>query len=256
MNYFLHIKLEDIILGKTELSESAKGLLDGFEIVITEPYFLDFVNEDPAEFRKVEKFLDGKKVSVHLSFYDLNLGSPDRRICEHSFNSIISGLVFAQRVGAKNAVSHLGYNIKLSKNSTEKWFRLFADAKERIENFAVKKGVTVVWENTYETDFYLFDKMMELHPGTSFCLDVGHCNCFAGFSAVEFFNRYSKNIKHFHIHDNNGTEDSHVAPGLGNIDFTQIVDIIGKSSADTAIFELEFDRFERSAEYIKKLFGL
>ncbi len=256
MNYFIHIKLEDIILGRTEISGSAKGLLDGFEIVITEPYFLDFVNEDPAEFGKVRKFLEGKKVSVHLPFYDLNLGSPDRSICEHSFNSIISGLVFAHRLGAKIAVSHLGYNTKLSKNSTEKWFRLFIAAKSKIEKYAAEKGITVVWENTYETDFYLFDKMMELDPGTSFCLDVGHCNCFADFTAVEFFNRYSKNILHFHIHDNNGTEDSHAAPGLGNIDFAQILDIIGKSSADTAIFELEFDRFERSAEYIKKLFRL
>jgi len=78
----------------------------------------------------------------------------------------------------------------------------------------------------------------------------------AGFSAVEFFNRYSKNIRHFHLHDNDGTEDSHVAPGNGNIDFAQILDIINKSTANTAIFELEFDRFERSAEYIKKLFRL
>ena len=256
MNYFLHIKLEDIILGKTEISRSAKSLLDGFEIVITEPYFLDFVNEDPAEFRKVQKFLEGMKVSVHLPFYDLNLGSPDRRICEHSFNSIISGLVFAHRLGAENAVSHLGYNIKLSKNSTEKWFRLFAQAKEKIENSAAQKGITVVWENTYEKDFYLFDRMIELNPETRLCLDVGHCNCFADFTAVEFFNRYNSNIRHFHIHDNDGTEDSHAAPGLGNIDFAQVVDIVDKSTANTAVFELEIDRLERSAEHIKKLFRL
>lgn len=254
MNYFIHIKLEDIILGKAVISDAIKNSVSGFEIVITEPFLVDFINADNDVFRRVENFTEGRLVSVHLPFYDLNFGSPDRRICEHSFNSIISGLDFAERIGAQIAVSHLGYNVKLSKNSTEKWLRLFIPVKDKIEKYAARTGIKVVWENTYEKDFYLFDKMIEFNPGTSFCLDVGHCNCFAGFSAVEFFNRYSKNIRHFHIHDNDGTEDSHVAPGKGNIDFTQILDIINKSTANTAIFELEFDRFERSAEYIKKLF--
>ncbi|HNW82718.1 MAG TPA: TIM barrel protein, partial [bacterium] len=74
------------------------------------------------------------------------------------------------------------------------------------------------------------------------------------FSAVEFFNRYSNNIRHFHLHDNDGTEDSHLAPGNGNIDFTQVLDIINKSTANTAIFELEIDRFEKSIYNIRNLF--
>ena len=256
MNYFIHIKLEDIILGKAVISDAIKNNVSGFEIVITESFLVDYVNADNDVFKRVQNFTEGKLVSVHLPFYDLNFGSPDRRICEYSFNSIISGLDFAERIRAQIAVSHLGYNVKLSKNSTEKWFRLFIAVKEKIEKYASQIGITVVWENTYEKDFYLFDKMIEFNPETAFCLDIGHCNCFADFSAVEFFNRYQKNIRHFHLHDNEGTEDSHLAPGNGNIDFTQVLDIINKSTANTAIFELEFDRFERSAEYIKKLFLL
>ncbi len=92
--------------------------------------------------------------------------------------------------------------------------------------------------------------MLDANPDTKICLDVGHANCFAAYSPIEFLNRYWKNIAHFHLHDNNGSEDSHSAIGSGNIDFEAIFALLQNFPDAQKVFELEREDFEKSKNLI------
>lgn len=254
MKFYIHKKIEDIIVHNAELPEIIANSVDGIEVVITEPFFFRNGHSYHEKIKKISDFCMNKDISIHLPFYDLNLGSIDRNIADYSFNVMLRGIDLAGFTGAKIAVAHLGYNVLISKSATAKWFDRFIEKKALLEKHAYEKGVTVVWENTYERDFSLFDEMIKVNPDTKLCLDIGHCNCFAGFSAVEFLERYKESVIHLHIHDNGGVEDSHLAPGKGNIDFGIIMDAVGKSSIKTAVFELDFEKFIESAGDIKRIF--
>jgi sugar phosphate isomerase/epimerase len=254
MKFFIHKKIEEIIVYNEQLPEIIGNLVDGIEIVITEPFFPQTQSFYSDKIKKIADFCMNRDVSVHLPFYDLNLGSIDRNISEYSLRSMVQGIDIASSLGAKIAVAHLGYNVLSSKSSTAKWFERFAAMKCELEKYATDKGVTVVWENTYEKDMSLFDEMIKVHPDTKLCLDIGHCNCFAEFSAIEFLERYKERVIHIHLHDNDGIEDSHLAPGKGNIDFTPIMEKIGAYPVQNAVFELDFDKFTDSVDYISEIF--
>jgi len=252
MKFFIHKKVEDIIVHNMQMPKIIGDLVDGIEVVITEPFFPQ--NDYSDKIGKISDFCMNRDVSVHLPFYDLNLGSIDRNISEYSLNSMVQGIDIASSLSAKIAVAHLGYNVLSSKSSTAKWFERFAAMKNELEKYAAGKGVTVVWENTYEKDMSLFDEIIKVHPDTKLCLDIGHCNCFAGFSAVEFLERYKERVIHIHIHDNDGIEDSHLAPGKGNIDFATLMEKIRAYPVRNAVFELDFDKFMDSVDQISEIF--
>ena len=54
--------------------------------------------------------------------------------------------------------------------------------------------------------------------GFGVCWDFGHANI-AGINQSEALAYIGKRLKCVHIHDNNGTDDDHIAPFMGNIDW-------------------------------------
>lgn len=61
------------------------------------------------------------------------------------------------------------------------------------------------------------------HPRLGFCLDTGHANVSVKDNGpLVFFNVMSKKLIAFHIQDNSGDRDLHLAPGYGLIDWKGI----------------------------------
>jgi sugar phosphate isomerase/epimerase len=86
--------------------------------------------------------------------------------------------------------------------------------------FAAHRGVKIVLENipsaicTAERLVHFVDAM---HLDLGFCFDIGHAHLQGSFE-----NEYAtlaSRIRSTHIHDNDGVEDRHLAPGLGTIDW-------------------------------------
>lgn len=60
------------------------------------------------------------------------------------------------------------------------------------------------------------------HPNLRFCLDTGHALVAAGPErAGEFFEAMASRLSAFHLADNAGNRDSHLAPGHGLVDWIQ-----------------------------------
>ncbi|MDD5678156.1 MAG: sugar phosphate isomerase/epimerase [Kiritimatiellae bacterium] len=73
--------------------------------------------------------------------------------------------------------------------------------------------------------------------------DVAHAN--VGFSPLDYAAILGKRISHVHWHDNDGTKDQHLAPGMGNIDFTALMKFLlalEKQGADEITVTLECDK--------------
>ncbi|MCM8830520.1 MAG: sugar phosphate isomerase/epimerase [Candidatus Omnitrophica bacterium] len=61
------------------------------------------------------------------------------------------------------------------------------------------------------------------HPHLGFCLDTGHANVsFPSDGPLVFFDAMKKYLIAFHIQDNSGDRDLHLAPGYGLIDWKAI----------------------------------
>lgn len=61
------------------------------------------------------------------------------------------------------------------------------------------------------------------HPHLSFCLDTGHALVAGGPEGpASFFEAMSENLAAFHLQDNAGDRDSHLAPGYGLVDWNVI----------------------------------
>lgn len=247
MNFLITRKLGHITAREKPFKFIQDSFVSGAEIMLSRPELID-----KADINELRQKCDGLKLTAHLPFYDLNLASVDPFICDYSLRMMKKGIDLCREMNIKTAVAHLGFNVKLAGKAAEKWKETFFKQKRIIEFYAHSAGVIIVWENTYEENFELFDEMLRIDPETLFCLDIGHCNCFAGFSAIEFFERYRKNIVHLHIHDNYGHEDSHLAPGRGNINFSKVLDIVD-SRVENAVIEVDSDRFIESEDLISKI---
>ncbi len=89
-------------------------------------------------------------------------------------------------------------------------------ALEELNLFARQRGVNILLENipnglSSAEKLVLFEELT--HIGLNYVFDTGHANIGEGVEAA--FQLMKGRIRSTHIHDNNGTEDSHLFPLLG-----------------------------------------
>ena len=93
---------------------------------------------------------------------------------------------------------------------------------------ASKLGVRVAVENVFDEDPEALCRLIEriAHPDFGFCFDTGHFNLFTKVTMERWFERLGKYIFEVHLHDNDGTADSHWALGKGAIDFEKFFGLL------------------------------
>ena len=115
---------------------------------------------------------------------------------------------------------------------------------------AVDRGVRFSVENMGNWDYFFlrFPEEVSLLDGIDLALDVGHANlngCLDRFLSCR--------IAHVHLHDNDGTKDSHAAVGTGTIDFGPVMEAVRRDGA-TPIVEVEtLEGVLRSLDALKAL---
>lgn len=91
------------------------------------------------------------------------------------------------------------------------------DRIKRLVEAAEKMNVNIALENLRRPDCmnYIFSSIRSDRLG--FCYDSGHENCFS--KGTDFLTQYGSKLMALHLHDNDGTDDQHMLPGDGNIDW-------------------------------------
>jgi sugar phosphate isomerase/epimerase len=124
-------------------------------------------------------------------------------------------------------IQHIGvYEEEYDERKSEAAFT----ALEEIHLFAKERGVEVLLENTpngLSSAERLIQFLEQTHLKLNFCFDVGHAHMNEGVASA--FAILKNRIRSTHVHDNNGTEDSHLwpfqAPG-GTIDWSATMQLL------------------------------
>ncbi|MBV9265567.1 MAG: TIM barrel protein [Acidobacteriaceae bacterium] len=133
-------------------------------------------------------------------------------------------LEIADLVPFKYLIQHLG----VKGQEYDDW-RLEAafSSLEEIKVFAGQRGVEVLLENTpnkMSSGERLNLFLQETHLNLNYCFDAGHAHMAHGIENE--FAAMKDRIRSVHLHDNNGSEDSHLFPGEGTIDWNKTMALL------------------------------
>ena len=169
------------------------------------------------------------RFSIHAPSRGTNLASLLEPIRRASVEVMADCFSVAAEVGA-GVVLHPGY-FAWEEEREKAWQQLGRSLAD-LHIHAQERSVDFFVENMGNWDYFLLKTPGEFSRigAASFALDVGHAHqnhCLDGFLRLP--------ARHYHLHDNDGTEDSHAAIGDGTIDFGAVMDVVNRSGIDPII---------------------
>lgn len=112
-------------------------------------------------------------------------------------------------------------------------------------------GVQIVLENVLEPEpEMLLDIVKGVDdPRLRMCLDVGHVNAYSELSVMDWLETCAPYISHFHIHNNDGSWDTHSALNCGSISMRQLLNQ-AEMLCPNATFTLELPEASPSLHWL------
>lgn len=183
----------------------------------------------------------------HAPFNELFPCAIDPKARELAQSRFLQAMQLAKQYGATKMVVHGGYNPWMYFPS---WYTEQSILFWR--NFLRKTpGIEIVLENVMEkTPELLLDIIKQVDsPYLRMCLDIGHANVYSEVSAVEWLTACAPYISHFHIHNNDGTWDTHSALNVGSIPMEELL-ILSQIQCPNATYTLEVREGNSSIEWL------
>lgn len=181
---------------------------------------LDTITE--RDILSLKKGLDyTSSISIHAPFMDLSPGAVDSRVREVTVARFSHILDISEVLRPVTIVFHSGYEKWKYAHKTDVWLEGCMKTWPALIMRAKDLGVRIAIENIFEDEpSNLVLLMRELHSENfGLCFDSGHCNLFTRIPLSEWLDMLSPYIFELHIHDNDGTFDSHLPIGEGTFDF-------------------------------------
>jgi len=182
------------------------------------------------------------RFSIHAPSRGTNLASLLEPIRRASVEVISQCFLIAAEVNA-GVVVHPGY-FAWEEERVKAERQLTASIKD-LSDLADEYSLRYFIENMGNWDYFFLKTPDEISliGDTPFALDVGHAHlnfCLGEFLRVP--------AGHYHLHDNNGKEDSHVAVGEGTIDFEPVMKAVQKSKVMPVIEVATFEGVTKSIQ--------
>jgi sugar phosphate isomerase/epimerase len=184
---------------------------------------------------------------IHAPSRGVNLASLLEPVRKASVEVSTDCFRIAAEVGA-DVVVHPGYFAwPQERKSAEKMFR--RSLRELLDT-AEELSIRFFVENMGDWEHFLLKTPQELPliDGAEFALDVGHAH--QNHVLPDFLDH---TISHFHLHDNDGTTDSHSTIGEGTIDFRMVMEAVQRSGVRPVIEVGTWDGVLRSIERLDNL---
>jgi sugar phosphate isomerase/epimerase len=156
------------------------------------------------------------------SVIDITEPSKGKRI--GMVDEIKRALEIAETVPFRYLIQHVGV---AGQEYDERRSEAAFSSLEEIKVFAGQRGVEILLENTpnaLTTASRLLSFLTETHLNLNFCFDVGHAHMADG--VEEEFELMKNRIRSTHLHDNDGTQDQHLFPGNGSIDWSKTMALL------------------------------
>jgi sugar phosphate isomerase/epimerase len=193
---------------------------------------------------------------THGPFFGLDIASLDVCLSEYSADCLKIGLEATAALGGSVMVMHTGYLPQFSRGGRRYWLRNWAERMPKIVEHAVKLGVTLALENTWDDRPEIMLRLAEMLPGDNvrFCLDTGHVNAFSHLGIGRWWDMIGDRVVALHLHDNDGLSDDHLAPGEGTFDFEALAGRLrGLDALPLLDLETDLARGARGREYLEAL---
>ncbi len=204
-------------------------LRDYFELIRKRRYDLEIYLSaavlDQVEREDLEKLRErldwNPRLTLHAPFVDLNPGAIDpmvKSVTQLRFRQLLDAAAILR---PRAAVFHPGYDKWRYAGRKDLWLENCIETWKTVADAAARIGMRVAVENVFDEDpdalALLFSKIDG--PDFGFCFDTGHFNLFSKVPMEKWFESLGSRIVEVHLHDNDGTADSHWALGRGKIDF-------------------------------------
>lgn len=158
---------------------------------------------------------------LHAPFNELFPCAIDRKARALAAERYRQAIGLAKGYGAKKVVIHGGYNGRMYYPSwyTEQSILFW---KQFLKE---DPGVEIVLENVLEEDpAWILNIIRDVDdPRLRLCLDVGHVNAYSPMPVMQWLETCAPYISHFHIHNNDGSWDSHSPLDQGSIPMKEML---------------------------------
>lgn len=179
----------------------------------------------------------GVPLTVHPPAWDVNPAAPVRalRLTAQELNQ--KSAAFAHCVGASQIVFHPGYYDGDSFFSKSKAVNHCYESLDALIQAAKPLGLTIAFENIAGPSSSLFTQEEFPHAldGIDGCvkylLDVGHANM-NSWNIPRVIEALAPRLCAFHLHDNNGSADSHLPIRTGTIDWESCFSVMRQLPED------------------------
>lgn len=170
--------------------------------------------------------------SIHAPARSVNIASVLEPMRKAAVEIICDSIELAVSANAKTVVFHPGYYAFTEEY--EKAVSALQRSLSAISAYAEDAGVSACVENMGNWGYFFLKDTgdVSLIGDTPFCLDIGHaneCKTLDAFLNIPF--------SHIHIHDNDGTSDSHAALGEGNINMTAVCEAVRRYGVSCPVIE-------------------
>ncbi len=184
---------------------------------------------------------------LHAPSRGINIASLFEPIRRASVEMVAQSFEVAGEVGA-DVVIHPGYYAW--REEQERAVEKFQQSLKDLTRVADDLSVTYYVENMGNWEYFFLRSCEDLSliQGIGLALDVGHAHlngCLADF--------LSRPVAHFHLHDNDGEQDSHAPVGTGTIDFGAVMEAVRRNNAIPIV---EVDTLEGVVASMEVLRGL
>jgi sugar phosphate isomerase/epimerase len=200
----------------------------------------------------------GLKYSVHAPFADINIASPSKPLLKAMLKRLKESISYTSTLNAYMWVFHPGLKTGVS---------MFYPSMDWLQNLKTTRlllkiagdyGVKIAVENVPEPYPFLMKSVEhfakfyeEINEDIGLVFDVGHANLNG--QIERFLTVFKNNIVHIHAHDNDGKDDQHLGIGLGNIDWSNVANLLRKISYDKIVIIESVEHIEESKHKLKQL---
>ncbi len=150
--------------------------------------------------------------NIHTPYEDINNLWLDNLAGESLTDLYLSLVDDCAEYDIPTMVCHLSY-----KNSPPPFNELGLNRVKRIIDRAETRGVNVAFENLRRLDYLEYVLSHVNSPRAGFCYDSGHHNSFT--PNEDLLPKYGSRLFALHLHDNDGTDDQHLLPFDGTLDW-------------------------------------
>lgn len=187
---------------------------------------------------------------LHGPFNELFPCAIDPKVREVARQRYLQAIDLARGYGAKKIVIHGGYNpwlyypVWYTEQSVVFWKAFMDDVPEDVE---------IVLENVLEEEPEMLLTILRQVdcPRLGMCLDIGHVNAYSKIPVSRWIETIGTWIRHFHIHNNDGSRDSHSPLPEGTIPMEEIWAQIG-SACPGATVTLELTDSASSVRWLRE----